>query len=311
MELTVADTAERLGVSRRRVRSLIERGQLPAVRRGTVWLTTTDAADTYRRNAPGPGRPIAAATAWDRIRDLARTGSFGELHDARVALRARAVHRTYRLGDLLERRLGTPAGTFRSGLDVLGVAEPGRAVDLYGRREAIAPLLAASGGVVDPAGTIHLHLLADTQAVPELNERERLVLAWCDLADRADPAADAAALQLWPDAVEILHLAEMVGGSVGTPFTQLRALVDWTQRHPYLATAAVSRAPAPTGDGELDSLYAAVAETIAELAGERPPEWCARVEPALPAIATPDDALPESFARRGISMSRDTFWRTR
>lgn len=74
--MTLGEAAERLGVSARRARQLVERGQLPAVRRGPIWLTTAEAVDHYRRNTTGGGRPLAERTAARRHASVTDSDGF-------------------------------------------------------------------------------------------------------------------------------------------------------------------------------------------------------------------------------------------
>lgn len=57
MSMTTLEAAEFLGVSRRRVRTLIEEGKLPAQRFGKVYVLRSVDVRRYKRNQPGPGRP--------------------------------------------------------------------------------------------------------------------------------------------------------------------------------------------------------------------------------------------------------------
>lgn len=317
MELTVLEASQRLDVSPRRVRALVERGQLPAVRRGSMWLTTSDAVDAFRRNSPGRGRPISASTAWSRISEIASSGDFPALSAARVALRARAVHRRYSLTDMVARRIEMPKGTLRSGLDVLPESDVGSPIDLYATPEAAELLVKQAAAAPAPDGALHLHVLPADMAVPHLSPREQLVLAWCDLADRADPAADLAVQRLWPGAIDIPHLADVVRGAKSVPYTALRGFTDWLDRHPMLAGDAIAEQPSSSGDREFDSLVAAIAETVADDMGIARPEWTRAVPSAKRSASAasapsrvPGEISP-AFERRAIDLTRDTFWHVR
>ncbi len=314
MELTVLEASQRLGVSPRRVRALVERGQLPAVRRGSMWLTTSDAVDAFRRNSPGRGRPISASTAWSRISEIASSRDFPALSAARVALRGRAAHRSYSLTDMIARRIEMPKDTLRSGLDVLPESEVGGPIDLYATPGAAELLVIQTGAVTAPDGALHLHVLPADMEVPHLSPREHLVLAWCDLADRADPAADVVVQRLWPDALDVPRLADVVRGATSVPYSALRGFTDWLDRHPKLAGDTIAEQPASTGDRELDSLIAAVAETVAEDLGLAVPAWSRKVPSAKRSQSggTPPGRVlgevPPAFERRAIDLTRDTFW---
>lgn len=246
------EAAERLGVSARRARQLVERGQLPAVRRGPIWLTTAEAVDHYRRNTTGGGRPLAERTAWARIAELADTGSLQDLERERVALRARARHGRYLVDERIAAHLAQPRGTLRSGVDALDAE--GRPIDLYAPASVAERVLERTSAQQHPAGQLHLHVV---ETLPKLAERQRLVLAWLDLADRADPAAELAAEALWPGSAPVRHLADLARCQVD--YTALRGFVDWVGRHPALAERAVVRRPRRTGDPHHESLVAAIA----------------------------------------------------
>lgn len=127
--LTVAQAAERLGVSRHEVHRLVARGDLTAERAGSVFLLHED--ELRRRNAvaKGRGRLWSPVTAWaavelldgastrlidqprtSRLRARLRTLSAEEVH--RLAGRRAATHRFHassRARSLLEAAL-RPAG---------------------------------------------------------------------------------------------------------------------------------------------------------------------------------------------------------
>src|SRR5258708_6769801 len=63
-QLTVAEAAERLGISPGRVRKLISSGALEAEQVGPVWLVSAESVD-HRRSDPVPrGQPLSASNAW-------------------------------------------------------------------------------------------------------------------------------------------------------------------------------------------------------------------------------------------------------
>lgn len=313
----MTEAAERLGVTPRRARALAESGLLSAVRRGRMWLTTAEAADHYRRNAPGRGRPLSQRSAWRRLVELARTGTAADAAEYRVALRARARHGIYRVDDRVLERLGDRPGMRLGGRDALraaGVAVPAarsaRTVDLYATASAAAALVERTGATADPTGRLHLHVVDGE--LPDLGERAWLLTAWCDLADRDDPAAEAALEALWPGAADQRHLADVrAAGPDGTPdLTALRGFVDWVERHPALCARAIARRPARSGNAALDATVAALAETVADRYGIPRPPWTADVPAAdAPLLAAERDGIPAPFADRGLRLPAETFWR--
>ena len=60
----VGEAAKRLGVSVRRVRQLIEQGDLPASRIGKAWAIDSEAIDRRLSGGSPPGRPYSAQSSW-------------------------------------------------------------------------------------------------------------------------------------------------------------------------------------------------------------------------------------------------------
>lgn len=88
MDVSVAEAAEALGVSRRRVRALAEAGELPARRVGRAWVIELDP----RLPSRPPGRRLSARSAWAVL---------GLGHEALSrSERQRARERQERLADL-------------------------------------------------------------------------------------------------------------------------------------------------------------------------------------------------------------------
>lgn len=51
--LTTQEAADRLGLSKRQVQTLIKRGQLPAERVGHIWLLKPEDVETFQRRPVG------------------------------------------------------------------------------------------------------------------------------------------------------------------------------------------------------------------------------------------------------------------
>lgn len=316
VELTVAEAAERLGVIPRRVRALIESGHLPARRQGPLWLTTDEAVATYRRSAPGRGRPMRQLTAWARLRELAIAGSPPNPETVLPILRARAARRRLALPTLVADRLGTPPGTLPGGAAAARTTPVDGVIDLYSTTPVAQRLIDRLTLTPDPTGRLALHIV-EAGDLPTLNEREQLLLAWCDLADRADPAADVPLEALWPAAITGPHLAD-VTVDTGVPYRNLRNVIDWTARHPRFAHRAIVDCPAPTGSAGIDSLLAGIAETIADDHHLSRPRWTAGIPPARLEVGGLIDLtgprgheVPAPLAARGLGFTRETFWRER
>jgi len=62
--LGVSESAERLGLSERRVRQLLSDGALAGERVGRVWVIRRDRLDRFARQRSGAGRPWSPKSAW-------------------------------------------------------------------------------------------------------------------------------------------------------------------------------------------------------------------------------------------------------
>jgi len=130
--LGVADAAEELEVSPRRVRQLLASGQLSGQRVGRSWAINRVDVEQLRRG--GAGRPWSAGSAW-AVLELAAGGnpdlSPVELSRARKRLagnglaalvgqlRSRSVHRSMYAHPSALDRVGDEVGAVRSGVSAL------------------------------------------------------------------------------------------------------------------------------------------------------------------------------------------------
>ena len=110
MEVSVLEAAEALGISARRVRALIDSGQIAARRSGRrVWLVDLDAARSARRRPRSAGQPISSRSAW-AILDLAEGRRPHGLSASEIG---RAKQRVRRLADLRPGALASRARVHR------------------------------------------------------------------------------------------------------------------------------------------------------------------------------------------------------
>lgn len=107
MQLTIRQTADRLGKSERQVRYMIQQGSLPARKDGGRWVI--DASDV----TVSPGQKQAAERRDDRLR--------AAVEDA-LELSARPSKRRFSLQDLRAFKVG--AAVYRDALTSLGEAHP-------------------------------------------------------------------------------------------------------------------------------------------------------------------------------------------
>lgn len=134
MELSVAEAAERLALSRRQVAELVRTGVIAGRKLSGVWLVNSDAVHQYALRRPPAGRRLSVPTAWgvlfmisgvepEWVPARTRARLHQRLRDtsARVTARAVASRRTLRVhadGDMSAQEELIPSG--RRAADVLG-----------------------------------------------------------------------------------------------------------------------------------------------------------------------------------------------
>ena len=130
VDLSVAEAAQVLGVSARRVRALVESGHLPGRQVGGRWLLPSGAVDRRQEVRREGGRPLSPASAWNMLAVL--SGAEDSLADLPAPARSRARSRARDL-----RRLDQIAGKWPSSL--ASRAHNGR---FYGHPSVLEDLLA-------------------------------------------------------------------------------------------------------------------------------------------------------------------------
>lgn len=90
-DLSVAEAALVLGVSARRVRALLESGQLPGRQVGGRWLLSSRAVEQRREVPRDGGRPLSQASAWNMLAVL--SAAEDSLNDLPAPARSRARSR--------------------------------------------------------------------------------------------------------------------------------------------------------------------------------------------------------------------------
>jgi len=199
--LTLAEAALRLGVSRRRAQAMVLNGQLPAERIGHQWAVSAASVRAADRNRwREPGRPMAQASAWkvfDHGKELSTSRHPADLDRLRRRLRSRARHFELYVHPSLLRRLKEDSRAVLGGRPAaarLGVPlDEGNAVDAYVQASDEQDLRQelAAREVVENAN-LHLHVVDDA-AWPFRQDQRHVEgwVAWLDLADSQDRAADA------------------------------------------------------------------------------------------------------------------------
>jgi excisionase family DNA binding protein len=199
-KLTLQEAASQLGVSRRRVEAMVERGQLPAERLGRQWVIAPAVLRSAITTRPASrGRPISPRTAWRLIAALPNDGSSGRspalLDSARRKLRRRARHvdlyvHPALIGELLASdRLVLGGRRAAIGADV--PVDETNELDIYVVESDASGLIDQVGAIESDDANVHLHIVPD-EAWP-FSPTDRVAdpwVAWLDLADRQDRAAD-------------------------------------------------------------------------------------------------------------------------
>lgn len=90
-DLSVAEAAQVLGVSARRIRALLEGGHLPGRQVGGRWLLPSRAVEHRRKMPHEGGRPLSQASTWNMLAVL--SGAEDSLHDLPAPARSRARSR--------------------------------------------------------------------------------------------------------------------------------------------------------------------------------------------------------------------------
>jgi excisionase family DNA binding protein len=204
--LTLQEAASLLGVSRRRVEAMVERGQLPAQRLGRQWVISAPALrSVLNTRTPSRGRPISPRTAWRLIEALPKDPSSlrspGGLDSARRRLRKRARHVDVYVHPTLVEELVGDKRIVLSGRRAAAAAnaplDDNDEVDIYVMESEAHDLMAGMAALESEDANVHLHVVADE--VWPFSPGDQYTdpwVAWLDLADRQDRAADVVLDQL-------------------------------------------------------------------------------------------------------------------
>lgn len=193
--LSLEEAASSLGVTRRRVQALVERGQLPAQRVGGIWLL--EAADVHqrRRLVAKRGRPVKAATAWNLLAEKSLPSDSLAQDEFRRFVLPRADHRNGYVHPSVIPELRHEENFVLGGRDAaddagLPVGLLNEELDIYLRVSDLDVLLVehvVNFGAAKP--NLHLHVVPETAWPFRVNQRfVPLLAAWLDLADRGDRA---------------------------------------------------------------------------------------------------------------------------
>lgn len=198
--LTLNEAAERLKVSRRRVEAMVQSGQLPANRLGWQWTVSVEGLRAVENNMlRSPGRPLSEISSWRMIKEgivKYKKSDRDDLDILRRRLRSRARHADYYVHPgLLKRIEEDPRGVLggRSAASDAGApVESSESVDVYIRGDQCARFVkdyAARPTFV--RANLFLHVVENEAWPFELDcHFVDGFVAWLDLADREDRAAD-------------------------------------------------------------------------------------------------------------------------
>jgi excisionase family DNA binding protein len=192
-QLTLAEAASRLGVSRRRVEAMVLNGQLPAERLGHQWVVAAASVRTLDHTMwREPGRPMAQSSAWKLVDRGAIFGDpqrIDDLDRLRRRLRSRARHLEVYVHPSLLQRLSDDDRVVlggRAAAEHLGApVDVTDSIDAYvrtGDEQELLHELAASE--VNEGANVHLHVIDDAAWPFDVDQRHvDGWVAWLDLAD--------------------------------------------------------------------------------------------------------------------------------
>lgn len=198
---TVVDAAEELGLSEGRVRALIESHVLAADKVAGRWLISPESVHARRNNQRRRGRPLSPSLLWSLIDNgfiaqLLVDSNEAARHNIRVQFANRAkVNDVYVLPQRVSKSVGpviAPGGrALAESVDVPAGRDPRWGLDVYVRAEVVEAMRRGkviSGAKGDP--NVRLRVVGnDAMAWPD-SRAGRLLVAWLDLADDGDRAAD-------------------------------------------------------------------------------------------------------------------------
>ncbi len=202
MVISVNDAAERLGVSGRRVRALIESGRLRAQRFGRVWLIEPSALGSVEGERL-PGRPLNAESAWAELLGE-REAPFADSAMLRSRYRGRSVRFELDGPDIAASvdDAHVRVGGWVAGLsyDDLLDDEPSAMNVLYVGAAAYRPWIDRHWLVPSPASRVLVHVVDDQIAAalhdrPGRNAPSRAVAV--DVAELGGTRRIEAALRIW------------------------------------------------------------------------------------------------------------------
>jgi hypothetical protein len=198
---TVAAAAEELGLSEGRVRGLIESGVLAGDKVAGRWLISSASVHARKNNKRRPGRPLNPSLLWGLINSgfiaqlLVESGE-AAWHNVRAQLANRAkIDDVYVLPQRIHSGVGPVIASggraLAESVDVPAGRELRWELDVYVYADAVAAMRrkkVVSEAKGDPNVRLRVVDHADMAWVD--SRAGRLLVAWLDLADDGDRAAD-------------------------------------------------------------------------------------------------------------------------
>lgn len=217
---TVAEAAEELGVSTARVRALIDARILSADKVAGRWFVSPKSVHARKGNQRRSGRPLSSRNLWDLINtgfiaQLLITADEAAQHNIRVQLANRAeIHDVYVLPQFVGKicPLVLPGGrALAESANVPAGNDQRWELDGYVRRGTFNDLRKAKHiTAVTGEPNVRLRVVVDDIEWRE-SRASRMLLAWLDLADEGDRAADITLRSL----LDELHHADIQPFPVG------------------------------------------------------------------------------------------------
>jgi len=198
---TVADAADELGLSEGRVRALIESQVLAADKVAGRWLISPESVHARKNNQRRSGRPLNPSLLWG----LVNSGFIAQLlidsneaarHNIRVQFSNRAkIHDVYVLPQRIRKGLEpviAPGGrALAESADVPTGRDPRWELDIYVDVDAVQAMRRnkiVSG--VKGGPNVRFRVVDHADMAWRDSRAGRLLVAWLDLADDGDRAAD-------------------------------------------------------------------------------------------------------------------------
>lgn len=195
--LSTREVAEQLGVTARRVRALVEQGDLDAVRAGRTLLIQPESVARHQAKGPAPTRPLSPRMCWAALlseigtTDIGRVskalrlssserGRLMDLHhrpstDWTWLARRRAHIQRYAVRSAYLADIVSTDGVLTSGISALGhsnvnLTTRANTVEVYAQARVVEMIAREFALRADAAGNLIVHVLSGIDAVMQFLE---------------------------------------------------------------------------------------------------------------------------------------------